>query len=48
LPERLHRPVLELLEALENKIQKLILGNTGSLEDLALLGLVLLSSLLLK
>jgi hypothetical protein len=39
LSQSLHGPILILPETLENKIQKLVLRNTGGLENLALLWL---------
>lgn len=48
LSQRLHRPVLVLAETVENKIQKLVLGDTSRLENLALLGLGCLRSVFLR
>lgn len=47
LSQSLHRPILILTEAVEDKIQKLVLGNTGCLEHFALLGLDGLGSVFL-
>jgi hypothetical protein len=48
LSQSFHRPILILAETLENKIQKLVLWDTGSLEDLALLWLGCSSSVFLS